>query len=85
MIDVTNQENFSPKILLQGMLGLDGGEVIAGRDDAAIEDKEVVLGRIEDHVLATGADAITSERDQNVDCYVAGDASFHGMGRNCCL
>ncbi len=85
MIDVTNKENFRPKVFFQLVLGFDRREVIARRNDAAIQDEEVILAAIEHYVLATGADAVAGERNQNVDCQMSGDASFHELGRNCCL
>jgi hypothetical protein len=85
VIDITNQENFCPKVLLQLVLSFDGCQVVACGNDTAIEDQEVILAGIKYYVLATGADSITDDGDQNIDCHMAGDASFHGMGRNSCL
>src|SRR6185312_6749996 len=81
---ISNEENSCPKVLLQLVLSFDGRQVIARGNDAAIKDHKVILAGIKDYVLATGTDTITGEGNQNINCHMAADASFHGMGRNCC-
>ena len=67
------------------MLSFDSGQIVARGNDTAVKDHQVILAGIKDYVLATGADTITGEGNQNINCHMAGDASLHGMGRNCCL
>src|SRR5437867_2448879 len=43
MVDITNEKNFRPKVFLQGVLGLDCRQIVASRDDATVEDEQVVL------------------------------------------
>ena len=51
MIFVTDEENFRPEIGLQAVLGLDDGQIIAGGNDAAVEDDEVVFSGNENDFL----------------------------------
>jgi hypothetical protein len=71
--------------LLQLVLSFDGCQVVACGNDTAVKDHKVILAGTKHDVLATRADAITGEGNENINCHMAGDASFHGMGRNCCL
>src|SRR5438132_11443455 len=80
MVDITNQKNFRPKVFLQGVLGFDRRQIVAGRDDATVENDEIVLAGIKHYVLATSADAIAGERYKKIDRGMAGDASFHKSG-----
>lgn len=57
MVFKTDQENFSPEILIQGVLSFDHREVIAGGDDATVEDDKVVFPGGEDYaLLASGGE-----------------------------
>ena len=62
------------------MLGFDRRQIVAGRDDATVEDDEFVLAGIKHYVLATSANAIPGEGDKKIDCDMVGDASFHKSG-----
>jgi hypothetical protein len=60
MIAITDEQDFDPEIFVERMLGLQRREIIAGRDDAAIKDNEVVFaGRERDRLLRTGAKSET--------------------------
>ena len=80
MVDITDQENFRPKVFLQGVLGFDRRQIVASRDDATVEDEEIVRTRIKHYILATSANAVAGEGDKKINCHMAGDASFHGSG-----
>ena len=80
MVDITDQENFRPKVFLQGVLGFDRGQIVASRDDAIVEDEEIVLTLIKHYVLATSADAVPGEGNKKINCHMAGEASFHESG-----
>ena len=80
MVDISDEENFRPKVFLQGVLGFDRCQVVASRDDAIVEDEEIVLTRIKYYILATSANAVADEGDKNINCHMASDASFHGSG-----
>ena len=82
---ITNQKNFCPKVLLEFVLRFDRCQVVACGNDAAVKDQKIILAGIKYYALATGTDAVTAEGNQKINCHMAGDASFHGMGRNCCL
>jgi hypothetical protein len=62
------------------MLGFYRRQIVAGRDDATVENDEIVLSGIKHYVLTTGADAIAGEGDKKIDRDMAGDASFHKSG-----
>src|SRR4029077_19333841 len=85
MVGITDQKNFRPKVLLQVVLGFDRRQIVAGRDDATVENDEIVFAGIKHYVLATSANAIAGEGDKKIDRDMVGDASFHKVGRNCCL
>jgi hypothetical protein len=51
MIRETDQQNLRPKILVQSVLGLNNGEVIARGNNAAIKHNEVIFCRGKDHPL----------------------------------
>src|SRR5438445_2912889 len=80
MVDITDQKNFRPKVFLQGVLGFDRRQIVAGRDDATVENDEIVLAGTKHYVLATSANAIAGEGDKKIDRDMAGDASFHKSG-----
>jgi hypothetical protein len=55
MILETDEQDLRPEILVEGVLGFDDGEVVAGGNDTAIEDDEIVFARSEDNpLLAAG-------------------------------
>ena len=45
MIVVSYEENLGPEIFIERVLDLNGGQVVAGRDDATIEDDEITFAR----------------------------------------
>ena len=49
MILKTNQQNFRPEILVECVLGLNHGEVIARGNDAAVEDYQIVFTGAKNH------------------------------------
>jgi hypothetical protein len=51
VILVTNEQNLRPEVLIEAVLRLDHREVITGRDDAAVEDNEVIFPRDEGNLL----------------------------------
>ena len=64
---VTDEENLSPEILLQAVLGFDRSEIIAGRHDAAVQDNEVIFaGGEDDGLLGAGAESETGQEDGGV-------------------
>ena len=78
MIVIANEEDLRPKILVQTMLGLDYGEVVASRDHAPIEDDQVVLLRVKnDRGLGPGAQGKTGEKDGTVICGFAEETRIH--------
>ena len=86
MVDIADQKNFRPKVFLQVVLGFDRRQIVAGRDDATVENDEIVLAGTKHYVLATSANAVAGESDKEIDRDMAGDASFHKKwGRNCYL
>ena len=62
------------------MLGFDRRQIVSGRDDATVENDEIVLAGIKCYVLATSANAIGGEGDKKIDRDMAGDAGFHKCG-----
>jgi len=67
------------------VLRLDRREIVASRDNAPIQNQEIVFTRVEDHVLAAGTNTVSREGNEEIDCQMARDASSHEVGRNCCL
>jgi hypothetical protein len=51
MVFKPNEKDFRPKVSIQSVLGFDNGQVIDSRDDAAIEDNEVIFAWGKDHAL----------------------------------
>ena len=80
MVGITDQKNFRPKVLLQGVLGFDRGQIVAGRDDATVENDQIVLAGIKRYVLAASANAVAGKGDKKIDRDMAGDASFNKGG-----
>jgi hypothetical protein len=67
MIVVPNEENFCPKILVQRVLGLNNREIIAGRDNAAVQNDEVgVPGRKNNCLLRAAAEGDAGQQDGGV-------------------
>ena len=77
MIGISNEKNPCPKVLLQLVLSFDGCQVVACGNDAAVKDHQILLAGIEDYVLATGTDAVSGQGNENINCHMAADASFH--------
>src|SRR5438034_11685579 len=80
MVGITDQKNFRPKVFLQGVLGFDRRQIVASRDDATVEDEEIVLTRIKHYILATSANAVAGQGNKKINCHMVGDASFHENG-----
>jgi hypothetical protein len=55
MILVTDEKNFRPEIGLQAVLRFDDGQIIAGRNDAAVKDNEIVFSGNENDFLRLAA------------------------------
>ena len=51
MIVVSNEKNFRPKIFVQTVLRFDRRQIITSRDNAAIENDEIVFARSEEDWL----------------------------------
>ena len=51
VIVVANEKNFRPKIFIEAVLRFDGGQIIASRDNAAVEHNKIVFARSEDDWL----------------------------------
>ena len=67
MIVVTNEENFCPEICVQSVLGLNHREVIAGRDNAAVQNDEVcVPGRKNNCLLRAAAEGDAGQQNGGV-------------------
>src|SRR6266699_6572206 len=66
MVDITDQKNFRPKVFLQGVLGFDCCQIVSSRDDATVEDEEIVLTRIKHHILAPSTNAIAEDGATNI-------------------
>ena len=62
------------------MLCLYRGEIIARRNDAAIKNDEIVFAGIEDDGLATGADEVTGDRDDEANRELTEQAKIHELG-----
>ena len=43
MIVVADEKNFGPEVFVEGVLGFDGGQIIAGGNDAAVQDNQVAI------------------------------------------
>ena len=67
VIGVTNEKNFRPEIFLQAVLGFDGGKIIAGGDNAAVEHNQVGFTRgKDDRLLGAGAKRKTGEENSGM-------------------
>jgi len=86
MVGITDEKNFRPKVFFQVVLGFDRRQIVAGRDDATVENDEIVCAGTKHYVLATSANAVAGQGDKKIDRDMAGDASFHKKwGRHCYL
>jgi hypothetical protein len=47
----TNKKDLRPEILIERMLGFDDSEIIAGRNNASIQDHEIIFAWGENHLL----------------------------------
>jgi len=64
MIAVADEEDFGPKILVQLMLVFDDREIVAGRNDAVVEDDEVTfVWRKDNGLLGATAQSDAGEED----------------------
>src|SRR4029077_18050840 len=57
----TNEKNLRPEILVQSMLSFDHGQVVTGRNHAAVKDDEVIFAGTKDNALMAGG----SRKEQN--------------------
>ena len=65
MILVADEKNLGPEIRLQAVLGFDHREVIAGGNDAAIENDEIVFAGDEDDLLRlAGSEGKSGEQSE---------------------
>jgi len=78
MIVVTDEENFCPKIRVQSVLGLNHRQVIASRDNAAVQNDQLAFaGRENDCSLRTATEGDTRQQDGGVIKYFTEDAIIH--------
>jgi hypothetical protein len=67
MIVVTNEENLGPEVLIERVLGFDRGEVVAGRDDASVQDDEIgFAGGKKNRLLRSTTERDASEENGGV-------------------
>jgi len=67
MIVVTDEENFRPEILVERVLGLNNGQIIAGRNDTTVQNDKVGIARGKnDGLLRAAAKGNASEEDGGV-------------------
>ena len=85
---VANEKNSCPKIFIERVLGFNGGEIIAGGNDAAVQDDEVTfVRREEDGLLGSATEGDAGEEDSGVITDFAERAKMHGLkgsGIYCC-
>lgn len=77
----TDEKDLRPEILVEGMLGFDDGEIIAGRNDASVQDNEIVFAWGENDLLAapraqTKQESGATEGSEFAE-YSAGQIIFH--------
>ena len=67
MIVVSDEKNLGPEILIERVLGFNGGQVVAGGDDATIEDDKIAFawGK-ENRLLGPTTQSDASEQDGGV-------------------
>lgn len=75
---VANKKDSRPEIVFQTVLRLHCGEIVAGRNDAAVEDDEVVLsGGKKDWLLRAGTKGKAGQKDGRVIGKLAEQTGFH--------
>src|SRR5205085_10633333 len=78
MIVVSNEENFRPEILVQLVLVFDYGQIIAGRDHAAVQDDEIGFTRgKDDRLLRATAQGDAGKKDGGVIRKFTEEAIIH--------
>ena len=84
MIVVPNEENFCPKIRVESMLSLNNREIIAGRDNAAVQNDQVgVPGRKNYCLLRAAAEGDAGQQDGGVIKEFTEEAIIHGSEIEC--
>src|SRR5262249_35230757 len=82
MTGVSDEENFRPKILVECVLGFYGGEIIAGRDNAAVQNDQIVFGRgKDDRLFRAGTQGWGGEEDGGVIKKFTQGTIIHESGR----
>src|SRR5207253_3538413 len=67
MIVVSDEKDFCPEILVERVLGLNNRQIIAGRNDAAVQNDEVgVPGRKNNCLLRAAAEGDAGQQDGGV-------------------
>ena len=67
MIVVANEKNFGPEVFVERVLGFDGGEIVAGRDNAAVQNDQIAVpGGENDSLLWPAAEGDAGEKDGGV-------------------
>jgi len=64
VVFVAHEQDLGPEVLVEAVLGSDHGEIIAGRDDAAIEDNEIVFRGNESDRLLAGSERESGREDE---------------------
>lgn len=83
MVVVTHKKDFRPKILVQSVLGLDRGQIIARGNDAPVEHNEIVFaGRQNNSLLLAAAQGYASEKNGAVVNDFGEQIGVHGRGRD---
>ena len=81
MIVVSNEKDFCPKILVERVLGLNNCQIIAGRNDATVQNDKVGIARGKnDGLLRAATEGDAGEEDGGVVRNFAEEAIIHGNG-----